>query len=188
MFFSKPNIRPLMNLMLVSNIFILLSLEIEKRMVKCKSNRFGLILASINVFALLLLPTLVFSLGFYNPIGASICCMIYSIISLKLTSYHMVNYWCRTQVSQNCPDLPNGNNSKDFSGNGTDSRNGHTTSRVMYPDNISRSDLYYFMFAPTLCYELNFPRSSRIRKRFLIKRLLESVCFKLVPYIGPSIN
>uniref|UniRef100_A0A8C5E933 O-acyltransferase n=1 Tax=Gouania willdenowi TaxID=441366 RepID=A0A8C5E933_GOUWI len=33
--------------------------------------------------------------------------------------------------------------------------------------------MYYFVFAPTLCYQLNFPRSSRIRKRFLMRRLLE---------------
>lgn len=36
-------------------------------------------------------------------------------------------------------------------------------------------DLFYFICAPTLCYELNFPRSGRIRKRFLIKRLVELV-------------
>lgn len=29
--------------------------------------------------------------------------------------------------------------------------------------------------APTLCYELNFPRTSRIRKRFLLKRILEVI-------------
>ena len=31
------------------------------------------------------------------------------------------------------------------------------------------------MAVPTLCYELNFPRTSRIRKRFLIKRCVEVV-------------
>lgn len=31
------------------------------------------------------------------------------------------------------------------------------------------------MCAPTLCYELNYPRTERIRKRFLIKRLLEVI-------------
>ena len=35
---------------------------------------------------------------------------------------------------------------------------------VQYPDNLTLSDMYYFWFAPTLCYELNFPRSGRIRK------------------------
>ncbi|XP_058515450.1 diacylglycerol O-acyltransferase 1 isoform X2 [Ochotona princeps] len=39
------------------------------------------------------------------------------------------------------------------------------------------TDLYYFLFAPTLCYELNFPRSPRIRKRFLLRRLLEMLFF-----------
>lgn len=44
---------------------------------------------------------------------------------------------------------------------------------VQYPDNLSLRDLFYFLLAPTLCYELNFPRTARIRKRFLIKRILE---------------
>ncbi|XP_006560375.1 diacylglycerol O-acyltransferase 1 isoform X4 [Apis mellifera] len=46
---------------------------------------------------------------------------------------------------------------------------------VQYPDNLTFRDLYYFILAPTLCYELNFPRTQRIRKRFLIKRILEVV-------------
>ncbi|KAJ7360634.1 Diacylglycerol O-acyltransferase 1 [Desmophyllum pertusum] len=34
-------------------------------------------------------------------------------------------------------------------------------------------DIYYFLFAPTLCYEVNFPRNERIRKRFLLRRISE---------------
>lgn len=44
---------------------------------------------------------------------------------------------------------------------------------VQYPDNLNLKDLFYFIFAPTLCYELNFPRTQRIRKRFLLKRIFE---------------
>jgi len=29
------------------------------------------------------------------------------------------------------------------------------------------------MAAPTLCYEMNFPRTNRIRKRFLLRRVAE---------------
>lgn len=36
---------------------------------------------------------------------------------------------------------------------------------VQYPDNLNLFDLYYYILAPTLCYELNFPRTQRIRKR-----------------------
>lgn len=38
---------------------------------------------------------------------------------------------------------------------------------------MNLSDLYYFLFAPTLCYELNFPRSPRIRKLFVLRRCIE---------------
>ncbi|TGZ67998.1 hypothetical protein CRM22_004487 [Opisthorchis felineus] len=44
---------------------------------------------------------------------------------------------------------------------------------ITYPNNITLSNLYYFIFAPTLCYELNFPRTLTIRKAFLLKRLFE---------------
>lgn len=37
------------------------------------------------------------------------------------------------------------------------------------------SDVYYFICAPTLCYDLNFPRSARIRMSFLVKRVAEMV-------------
>lgn len=46
---------------------------------------------------------------------------------------------------------------------------------VQYPDNLNVRDLTYYLFSPTVCYELNFPRTTRIRKRFLLKRLLEVI-------------
>lgn len=42
------------------------------------------------------------------------------------------------------------------------------------------SDMYYFVFAPTLCYELNFPRSPNIRMGFLLRRLCEMVSKHLI--------
>ena len=46
---------------------------------------------------------------------------------------------------------------------------------VTWPDNINAKHMSYFMFAPTLCYELNFPRTSRKRKFFLFRRVLEVI-------------
>lgn len=52
----------------------------------------------------------------------------------------------------------------------------HTDNQlVQYPDNLNVKDIFYFIAAPTLCYELNFPCTDRIRKRFLLKRILEVV-------------
>ena len=36
-------------------------------------------------------------------------------------------------------------------------------------------DLFYFLCAPTLCYELNYPMRPNIRKVFLLRRLIESI-------------
>lgn len=55
----------------------------------------------------------------------------------------------------------------------TEDRKDSKTTLVQYPDNLHLRDLFYFLLAPTLCYELNFPRTDRIRKRFLIKRIFE---------------
>ena len=40
---------------------------------------------------------------------------------------------------------------------------------VVWPNNLGVVDIYFFWLAPTLCYELNFPRTSRIRKSFLVR-------------------
>lgn len=47
---------------------------------------------------------------------------------------------------------------------------------ISYPENLNLKNFYYFIAAPTLCYEINFPRTERIRKSFLIRRSCEIVC------------
>lgn len=54
---------------------------------------------------------------------------------------------------------------------------------VDYPENLTIKDIYYFIAVPTLCYEINFPRSDRIRKRFLIRRLCEMAFLLVLQYI-----
>lgn len=45
----------------------------------------------------------------------------------------------------------------------------------LYPSNLTITNLYYFMLAPTLCYEMRFPRTARRRKSFIIKRAVELI-------------
>lgn len=47
---------------------------------------------------------------------------------------------------------------------------------VMYPQNLSLSNLLFFMVAPTLCYQLNYPRSQSIRGRYLVWSVMR-MCF-----------
>lgn len=68
-----------------------------------------------------------------------------------------------------------------------------TTKPITWPNNLNIIDIYYFWISPTLCYELNFPRTSRIRTTFLIRRALEVIVgLNLVmaivqQYITPSV-
>lgn len=111
-------------------------------------------------------------------------CFLYSILFMKLWSYVHVNIWCRSSQQQSKTSI-SGKRRESFSTDRSHDHNGNQipngvkdhpiTPLVQYPDNLSLRDLFYFLLAPTLCYELNFPRTSRIRKRFLIKRILEVV-------------
>ena len=58
----------------------------------------------------------------------------------------------------------------------------------MKPKRIVFLDLYYFILAPTYCYELNFARTTKICKRFLFRRIAEAVSYKwdIVFKNGPS--
>ncbi|OTF81552.1 hypothetical protein BLA29_005984 [Euroglyphus maynei] len=91
----------------------------------------------------------------------------------------IVNYWCRlhqkkTHKRHNSGDSRQWNNHHQ-NDHQTDVTTAINKQLVQYPDNLTISDIYYFIFVPTLCYELNFPRTERIRKRFLFKRLFEVV-------------
>lgn len=104
---------------------------------------------------------------------------------MKLWSFVQVNLWCRSYQKQQKNSI-SGKRRESFSINrrrDSEDLNGNVIANgykdhpnptlVQYPDNLSLRDLLYFLCAPTLCYELNFPRTTRIRKRFLIKRVLE---------------
>ncbi|XP_075796589.1 diacylglycerol O-acyltransferase 1 isoform X6 [Pelodiscus sinensis] len=47
--------------------------------------------------------------------------------------------------------------------------------QIMYPMNLKVKDLYYFLLAPTLCYQLNFPRQKHCRQGYIIRRFIEMI-------------
>ena len=116
---------------------------------------------------------------FKNPalvaVFSVITLTVYTICFLKLWSYGDVNRWCR--VAQRTQLLRSRRRSfASFTMLNSEIDDGPTSGTgavVQYPNNLHMRDLYYFIMAPTLCYELNFPRCIKIRKRFLAKRMLE---------------
>ncbi|CAH1982800.1 unnamed protein product [Acanthoscelides obtectus] len=192
---DQPNSEhPSIAMILYSVVPVVLCLLIEKGLaVEIISTVPGMFVHIINLLVVILLPMIVihFKEGF-NLIGASCVCTIYSILFLKLWSYIQVNMWCRT-ARQNAKSGMR-RQSLSHSDLKSDDSKDLKVSLVLYPDNLNLKDLYYFIFAPTLCYELNFPKTVRIRKRFLLKRIFEVlVCGQIImvimqQYMVPSIK
>ncbi|XP_020781500.1 diacylglycerol O-acyltransferase 1a [Boleophthalmus pectinirostris] len=171
LFLKDPYSWPSACLIIVSNVFILATLYIERRLaVGTISEITGRILHMFNLTAILVFPaTTVLSLTSITPVGGVLALGIYTILFLKLYSYQDTNRWNREsrlanakrlRRSHSCPSVAQSNGSA-------------VHSTVSYPGNLTHRDMYYFVFVPTLCYQLNFPRSPRIRKRFLLRRLFE---------------
>ena len=105
--------------------------------------------------------------------------LFFMILILKLISYHVVNYWCRKdkqyKLSYKSEKISEENKYNFDQNNGNNENDGYSYQLICYPNNLLLSDLYYFIFAPTLCYDLNYPRNPLIRKKFVIKMLFKFV-------------
>ncbi|XP_062847777.1 diacylglycerol O-acyltransferase 1b [Trichomycterus rosablanca] len=168
LFLKDPYSWPAACLVIVSNVFILTALYTERKLAMGTfSEQIGLIIHVINLSLVLCFPMItVLMLPSITPGGGVFALGICTILFLKLYSYKDVNRWSRERMqmkartlsrSLSCPAPPS-----------TDSG-----VYVSYPGNLSFKDLYYFVFAPTLCYELNFPRTESVQMGFLLRRLFE---------------
>ncbi|KAL0961927.1 hypothetical protein UPYG_G00333470 [Umbra pygmaea] len=171
LFLKDPYSWPALCLVLVSNVFIMAALYTERRLSVGKiSETTGTFIHFVNLTTLLGFPSAtVLTLTSMTPVGGVFALGVYTILFLKLYSYKDVNMWCREirhstartlTRSHSCPSVTRSNGSA-------------VQAHVSYPGNLTHRDIFYFVLAPTLCYELNFPRSPRIRKSFLLRRLFE---------------
>jgi len=192
--FNENREYPTTFLILYLNVPLFLALMIEKSIAgKWISWTIAKILHFVNLGSVLLLPVYVINVKYEHigPAISSLACGIYAVLFLKLWSYIQVNFWCRS-VALNRPQMlakaarhPSladfgpaaaaANNAALRKPRSSSMRNSFGQELIQYPDNLSLKDIYYFWFAPTLCYELNFPRSGRIRKMFLLRRALEVI-------------
>lgn len=179
-------------MILYSIVPVVICLLVEKGLAAgILSSKFGLTAHVGNLLTHIFLPIVVIhtKTKAFSLMAASSVCMVYCVLFLKLWSYVQVNMWCRNSRQMNASKAHQRRQSISVGKLAIQGQNGVgdksskkeskkdselcTSKPVQYPDNLSLRDLYYFILAPTLCYELNFPRTTRIRKRFLIKRMLE---------------
>uniref|UniRef100_A0A669CDH7 O-acyltransferase n=1 Tax=Oreochromis niloticus TaxID=8128 RepID=A0A669CDH7_ORENI len=167
LFLKDPYSWPAACLIIVSNVFILAALYTERRLaVGTISETTGMILHLFNLTSLLIFPSAsILTVTSITPVGGVLSLGTYTVLFLKLYSYMDSNKWCREIRHAKAKRMTRSYSCKYITIN----------TNVSYPGNLTHRDMYYFIFAPTLCYQLNFPRSPRIRKRFLIRRLFEMV-------------
>ncbi|XP_032375002.1 diacylglycerol O-acyltransferase 1b [Etheostoma spectabile] len=160
-------------LVIVSNMFILVALYTERQLSKGSFTELvGFLVHCINMAIMLTFPAAVVLLvPSMTPVGGAFVLGTYTILFLKLYSYKDVNMWCREQSTVKAKTL-----ARSLSCPSAQHVNGGDR-KVFYPGNLTIRDIYYFVSAPTLCYELNFPRSPNIRIGFLLRRLLEMLFF-----------
>ncbi|KAI3384681.1 hypothetical protein SNEBB_000783 [Seison nebaliae] len=177
-----------------------------------KQWRFIRLLHIINLTMLLIFPPYIVLINDFHVLSAITELMWITIVFLKLWSYAAINSRCydwlmenehgrrktkhhvinTSESMTNMKESFSDSNELDSLSSLTDNEN--EVEEMEYPKNINLKNLIYFIFAPTLCYELSFPRNNRIRFKFLLRRLLELIFIPPLlllitqQYVNPIIN
>ncbi|KAF9435688.1 hypothetical protein BGZ76_005733 [Entomortierella beljakovae] len=143
-----------------------------------------------NVCFVLAWPSVMAYFVIYHPFMAMSCLMNGLILFLKLTSYALVNHDLRAAYIFDTPaeklthaavvhEIPNPVPAEDKKPEDTGAKPKRVQEvyqyEIQYPENITPKNLTYFWFAPTLCYQPSYPRTTIFRKSFFAKRCLEIV-------------
>ncbi|XP_078367597.1 diacylglycerol O-acyltransferase 1-like [Oculina patagonica] len=164
-FLEDPYRWPSASLAIFLNVFVQITFFTEKLLASGKiSERFGRCVHIFSLLCMLIVACTVVSVFHPPPWAALIAVTCYTVVWLKLVSFISVNLWHRSGVMKQPEKDGHFANGKPETS---------TSCLVVYPNNLTQRDLYYFLFAPTLCYELNFPRNKKIRKHFLVRRIIE---------------
>eukprot|EP00002_Diphylleia_rotans_P012795 TRINITY_DN2497_c0_g1_i1.p1 TRINITY_DN2497_c0_g1~~TRINITY_DN2497_c0_g1_i1.p1 ORF type:complete len:473 (-),score=105.59 TRINITY_DN2497_c0_g1_i1:120-1538(-) len=158
-FLEDPTAFPASCIFLSLGVFIVFACFIEKAISANKvSENAGMSLHTVNTILALIIPNAAVWFLQPNPFSGCVLTSYSIILFLKLTSYGLVNMECRIL--------------KKHASSG-DSKKEEKPGMVVYPENVYLGDIFYFMMAPTLSYDLNFPRAESIRWKVVFKKLGE---------------
>ncbi|KAG1138892.1 hypothetical protein G6F37_000424 [Rhizopus arrhizus] len=115
-----------------------------------------------HLIFLLTFPSYLVYTRIYHPLVGSAVIFICLVTFLKLTSFVLVNRELRQAYVQE--------KSVDFY-------------EQSYPTNVNAKNLIYFFFAPTLCYQVSYPRTPKFRKTFFLKRVGEFITCLVMMYV-----
>ena len=170
---------PVTALLLLCNVNILIALGIENfaySFPRTAPSDFAiLVLNVINIAASLLVSaSWIFfnsthSGGNMNPAKGIITLLCTIVCCFKLASYALTNREVRRAHRKKIAPPP------EAVGTTVADR-----PLIQYPANLTASNIYAFMCFPTLVYALNYPRSPRVRKRWLFRRIVEFFSLSII--------
>ncbi|KAI8108683.1 hypothetical protein M9435_005100 [Picochlorum sp. BPE23] len=164
--------------------------EISKRFNKRRKFAEGVtfLLNLINTSLVLLVPFHIITVTMAEPLPSFGLTMMTTVLWFKLVSFIHVN-WSLRQLK--CIDPRRRWPGESLSGS---EPLAVETDDMVYPANLSLTQFSYFLVAPTLCYQLSYPRSPRFRVRWLMRRIvmlsagLGMMLFFFEQYIEPTID
>uniref|UniRef100_A0A7S3Q517 diacylglycerol O-acyltransferase n=1 Tax=Chaetoceros debilis TaxID=122233 RepID=A0A7S3Q517_9STRA len=174
---------PLVYGMALLNVFVVFAYCIELYTSrKIVSERFGTILHIINTNAALFIPIAIIWYQMESPITGLVLLMSATVLWMKLVSYAHANSDYRHHPERSNHDCT------DFISHVDEASKG-----LRYPSNITLPNIYYFWFAPTLTYQIVFPRlakRNKLRLFSLIMRLFVTnivALFLMAQVIRPTL-
>jgi len=185
---------PVIHLFISLHIFIFACFGIEKIAVQGRIKKESHILALHVIILAVEFLFSILSVWIRNihPVVALPFLMTAVILWMKLVSYVHVNHHIRVnQVKLNEANMTISSVPPNESPTFIQDTEGPPTA---YPENITLSNLYYYLLAPTLCYQLNYPRSSEIRVKYVFSLLFRIVItfglmiILVTQYINPAVE
>jgi diacylglycerol O-acyltransferase-1 len=187
---------PFLSGLLIVQAFIVGAYSIEK--ILCQRQYIGeyvgLALHFINTNSALGVVILIVWYLIEHPIVGAILIMQATITWLKLISYVHANYDHRLTMMSSSSSTEN--NNKNNIGTGPNNMQqlalvkdlDPCDTKLVYPNNVTLSDIYYFWFAPTLTYQLAYPRSPYIRWMKVLTLFGQLIiCVLLVIFIAAQV-
>eukprot|EP00271_Cylindrocystis_brebissonii_P019956 TRINITY_DN6383_c0_g1_i2.p1 TRINITY_DN6383_c0_g1~~TRINITY_DN6383_c0_g1_i2.p1 ORF type:complete len:336 (-),score=61.81 TRINITY_DN6383_c0_g1_i2:2021-3028(-) len=113
-----------------------------------------------------------------GPVGGFVLTFVSIVTCMKLISYAHTNYDVRAFLKKEGKHPEPAEDAPD----------------VHYPDNITIGNMLYFLLAPTLCYQLGYPLSKKVRTAWVIRQAIKMVflfglmLFIVEQYINPTIQ
>eukprot|EP01121_Diplochlamys_sp_Union-15-3_P012857 TRINITY_DN3908_c0_g4_i1.p1 TRINITY_DN3908_c0_g4~~TRINITY_DN3908_c0_g4_i1.p1 ORF type:complete len:474 (-),score=22.05 TRINITY_DN3908_c0_g4_i1:58-1479(-) len=163
------------------NVFIIIAFVIEKLASTRKTDNVLSLLRNLNLACTLCIP--LGTIIYLDPpavsgmLLAGLSCNLW----LKLTSYALVNREFKRKAEAQKNKVDKALVSVAYP-------------TVEYPDNLTLRNMYFFIVAPTLVYQLNYPQTKKIRWFWLAGKCFQVVFFFLlmifmvIQYIIPSVH